>query len=208
VTAAACQGMLAALALSACDTSAPGASLDSVRRILVLGDSLAVSPTVADSFPSLLQKRLRDGGHPATINNAGVRGDTTSGGLRRIDALLAQRPQLLILALGANDGLRGVDVKTMARNLDEMIARAKKQHLRVLLCGMALPPVLGLQYVREFSTAFSDLSRTHGVPLVPFLLEGVALNPEMNGPDLIHPNAAGARRIAGTIWPYLEQLLK
>jgi acyl-CoA thioesterase I len=200
--------MLAALAFSACDTSAPGPRHDAVRRILVLGDSLSVSPTIADSFPSLLQKRLLASGYSATITNAGVPGDTTAGGLRRIDALLAQKPQLLILALGANDGLRGVDVKTIARNLDEMIARAKEQQLRVLLCGMALPPVLGLQYVREFSAAFLDLSRARSVPLVPFLLEGVALDPEMNGPDLIHPNAAGARKIAGTVWRYLEPLLE
>ena len=209
VTVAAWHGALAALVFAACDSSSTGTRHDIVvRRIVVLGDSLSVSPTAAESFPSLLQKRLSESGSPATIVNAGVRGDTTAGGLRRIDALLAQKPDALILALGANDGLRGLDVRLMSRNLEEMIVRAQKQQVRVLLCGMSFPPVRGIVHAREFQKVFADLARAHDVPLVPFLLEGVALIPEMNGPDQIHPNAAGARRIAETVWPYLEPMVR
>jgi len=177
-------------------------------RIVVLGDSLSVSPTVAESFPSLLQQRLRDQGSPALVVNAGVRGDTSAGGLARIDALLAQKPDILILALGANDGLRGLDVGTMSKNLGEMIERSQRKGAHVLLCGMELPPVRGVLYARAFRTTFPDLARAHDITLVPFLLEGVALNPSLNGADQIHPNAAGARKIADTVWPYLEPLLE
>jgi acyl-CoA thioesterase-1 len=195
-------------AVCGCQTPAPAADSREVRRIVVLGDSLSVSPSVAESFPSELQRRLTQSGSPAMITNAGIRGDTTAGGLRRIDALLRQQPDLVILALGANDGLRGIEVGVMSRNLDEMIARAKASGAAVLLCGMELPAVRGLPYARAFRDAFADAASEHDVPLVPFLLEGVALNPAMNGADRIHPNAAGARMIADTVWPYLEPLVK
>jgi acyl-CoA thioesterase-1 len=203
---------VALLACIGCDrftrTGSRGQAGDVVRRIVVLGDSLSVAPTIAESFPSLLQKRLLESGSPATVINAGVRGDTTAGGLRRIDALLAQKPGLLILALGANDGLRGIDVDTMSRNLGEMIARARREGVQVLLCGMELPPVRGMPYARAFRMVFPETARTFDIPLVPFLLEGVAFNPAMNGTDQIHPNAAGARKIADTVWPYLEPLVR
>src|SRR5262245_41232030 len=172
-------------------------------RIVVLGDSLSVSPTPGEAFPALLQKRLLDAGSPWVVDNAGIRGDTTSGGLNRIDALLARRPKILILALGANDGLRGVGPTDIYRNLDAIIKRSKEQQVEVLLCGMELPAVRGLSYARAFRDVFPDLSRAHQTPLVPFLLDGVALNPSMNGSDQIHPNAAGAQKIAETVWPYL-----
>jgi acyl-CoA thioesterase-1 len=114
----------------------------------------------------------------------------------------------LILALGANDGLRGVDVTTIGRNLNEMIVRARKQGIEVLLCGMETPPLRGWSYTLAFHRIFPTLANEHDVPLVPFLLTGVALNPEMNGDDLIHPNAAGARMIAATLWPYLQALIR
>src|SRR4029079_4105973 len=158
-------------------------------RIVVLGDSLSVSPTLTDSFPSLLEKRLLETGSPATVVNSGVRGDTTAGGLARIDALLSQKPAVLILALGANDGLRGLDVGAMANNLGEMIERSQRKGVKVLLCGMELPPVRGIPYARAFRAVFPDLVRARDIALVPFLLEGVALNSSMNGADQIHPNA-------------------
>src|SRR6185369_11167614 len=135
-------------------------------------------------------------GVPASITNAGIRGDTTGGGLRRIDALLSQKPDLLVLELGANDGLRGLDVQAMSANLSEMIRRAKNRGVGVLLCGMELPPVRGLPYARAFRSVFPDLASEFDIALVPFLLDGVALNPAMNGADQIHPNAEGARKIA------------
>jgi acyl-CoA thioesterase-1 len=204
-------GVLALMALSlvACASGNPeNPGRRTPLRILVLGDSLSVSPTVAESFPSLLQQRLTERGSPATVINAGVRGDTTAGGVARIDALLAQKPDLLILALGANDGLRGLQVEAMSRNLGEIIQRSKQRGVEVLLCGMELPPVRGISYARAFRAVFPDLARAYEIRLVPFLLDGVALNSSMNGADQIHPNAAGARKIADTVWGYLEPLLE
>jgi acyl-CoA thioesterase-1 len=142
------------------------------------------------------------------VVNAGVSGDTTAGGVRRFDAAVPRDARILILALGANDGLRGIDVRTIEGNLAQMIERAQARGIRVLLCGMETPPSRGWAYTIEYHRVFPRLAARYGVPLVPFLLAGVALNPEMNGPDEVHPNGAGARRIADTIWPYLEPLLE
>lgn len=177
-------------------------------RIVVLGDSLAISPSRSEGFPAVLEQRLRDERPGWTMVNAGIRGDTTAGGLRRVDDLLAHRPDVLILSLGANDGLRGVDLSAMSGNLSTIIARAKARSVRVLLCGMETPPLRGWSYTLQFHNLFPTLAREHGVPLVPFLLAGVALDPEMNLEDMIHPNAAGARRIADTVWPFLDALIR
>jgi acyl-CoA thioesterase I len=175
---------------------------------MVLGDSLAVSPSEADGFPAVLEARLHERGLTQwTVINAGVRGDTTTGGLGRVDALLADRPSILILALGANDGLRGVDVSVVTRNLSQIIERAEARGAKVLLCGMDAPPIRGWDYTVAFHQVFPGVATKYRVPLVPFLLEGVALNPNLNGDDFIHPNAAGARQIAETIWPYLEPMV-
>ena len=177
-------------------------------RIAVLGDSLAVSPSRDEAFPAVLRKRIETERRPWTISNHGVRGDTTAGGLRRMDDVLRERPSILILALGANDGLRGVEPGAITRNLSTIIERAKQADVRVLLCGMETPPLRGWAYTLAFHNVFPTLARNHDVPLVPFLLAGVALNREMNIDDMVHPNAAGARRIAETIWPFLEPMLR
>ena len=194
--------------LVACDTR----SLNPPRhsgRILVLGDSLSVSPSDTDNFPAILEARLKQSGLGWRVTNAGVRGDTTSGGLRRIDGLLAaNRPDILVLALGANDGLRGVEISSIARNIDEIISRAKAEKVRVLLCGMQLPPLNVLSYGRQFRALFEDAADEHDVAFVPFLLDGVAMDRKMNGADGIHPNADGARKIAETIWPHLDELIR
>ena len=179
-----------------------------VKRLAVLGDSLAVSPSREQGFPSVLQKRIDEARLDWTVINAGVRGDTTAGGLRRLEPVLADRPNVVLVALGANDGLRGVETTTISRNLSEIISRSKASGARVLLAGMETPPLHGWNYTVAFHHVFPNLAREHDVPLVPFLLTGVALDPEMNMEDMIHPNAAGARRIADTVWPYLEPLLK
>jgi len=176
--------------------------------VLVLGDSLAVSPSRTEGFPSELQKRLDATSRGWTVKNAGVSGDTTSGGLRRFDQALTDDTRVLVLELGANDGLRGVDVATIEKNLSTMIERAQARGLRVLLCGMETPPLNGWRYTVDFHQLFPRLAQKYNVPLVPFLLEGVALNPDLNGDDEIHPNAAGAKRIAETVWPYLEPLVQ
>jgi acyl-CoA thioesterase-1 len=204
-----------ALATGACDSSASPTSptqraADHAEpgRIVVLGDSLAISPSRDRGFPSVLQEKLDDAGLAWRVTNASVRGDTTTGGLRRVNDALAQTPDILILALGANDGLRGVETTVIRRNLAEIITRARARGVTVLLCGMETPPLRGWNYTLAFHNIFPELAREHDLPLVPFLLAGVALDPDMNGEDMIHPNAAGARRIADTVWPYLEPLVR
>jgi acyl-CoA thioesterase I len=187
-------------------TEAPAAARP--RQIVVLGDSLAVSPSRADSFPAVLQTRLQAMSTPWIVVNAGVGGDTTAGGLRRVNALLGDDVAILVVALGANDGLRGVPVETIEQNLAAIIERAQARQVRVLLCGMETPPLRGWEYTIAFHRLFPRLAAKYNVSLVPFLLAGVVLDPDMNGHDGIHPNAAGARRIADTIWPYLEPMLR
>ena len=178
-----------------------------LQRIAVLGDSLAVSPSRDQGFPVFLQQRLNQAQLPWAVLNVSGRGDTTSDGLRRLDEVFGQNPQILIVAVGANDGLRGVDITIISRNLNEIVERAKQRNVRVLLCGMETPPLRGIAYTLAFHNIFPALAREHRVPLVPFLLAGVAFDPDMNLDDLIHPNAAGARRIAETVWPYLEPMV-
>jgi acyl-CoA thioesterase I len=176
-------------------------------RIVVLGDSLAVSPSRSQNFVTELQGRL-NAAHPGwSVINAGVSGDTTAGGVRRVDAVISTEPHILVLELGANDGLRGVPIATVEQNLSTIIERAQGRGVRVLLCGMETPPLNGWNYSVEFHRVFPRLAARHRVPLVPFLLDGVALNPDLNGADTIHPNAAGARAIAATVWPYLQPLV-
>ena len=208
-----CCFILAVLFAIGCESSAsltnPSQLPDArpIQRIAVLGDSLAVSPSREQGFPVFLQQRLTQAQLPWTVFNISGRGDTTSDGLRRLDEVLRMNPQILIVALGANDGLRGVDIGSISRNLNEIIERARQRDLRVLLCGMETPPLRGIAYTLAFHNIFPALAREHRLPLVPFLLAGVALDPDMNLEDLIHPNAAGARRIAENVWPYLEPMV-
>jgi acyl-CoA thioesterase I len=202
VTATACGSAATATAPPSADTD-----IAVSRRIVVLGDSLAVSPSRSDNFPTELQKRITDRGLSWTVTNAGVGGHITADGVRRLDEVLTSDTKILILELGANDGLRGIDIATVERNLATMIERAQARGIRVLLCGMETPPMHGWQYTLEFHNLFPRVASRYGVPLVPFLLAGVALNPEFNGADEIHPNAAGARRIAETVWPFVDSLV-
>jgi acyl-CoA thioesterase-1 len=198
--------LAAALSASAVAFASPPRS-SAPQRIVVLGDSLAVSPSRALNFPEELQARLEKA-HPGwTIVNAGYRGDTTTGGSRRFQNALTDDTKILVLELGANDGLRGVDVGTVEGNLSRMIETAQSRGIKVLLCGMETPPLRSWNYSVAFHRIFPRLAEKYRIPLVPFLLQGVALNPDMNGDDGIHPNAAGARAIADTIWSYLEPLL-
>jgi acyl-CoA thioesterase-1 len=174
----------------------------------VLGDSLAVSPSRTENFPADLQRRLEAEGRGWIVKNAGVSGDTSAGGVRRVGEALTDDTRILVLALGANDGLRGIEIGTIEKNLAAVIEEARSRGVRVLLCGMETPPVRGWSYTLEFHRLFPRLAGTYDVPLVPFLLADVALNPDFNGEDGIHPNAAGARRIAQTVWPYLEALVE
>jgi acyl-CoA thioesterase-1 len=188
--------------------TSPTSSAAPPRTVAVLGDSLAVSPSLQASFPAELQRRLDAERLPWRVVNAGRNGDTTAQGLARLDDVLRARPSVLILALGANDGLRGVPVPTVHRQLDEIVRRATASGARVLLCGMETPPFRGWDYSMAFHGIYPEIARTHQLPLVPFLLAGVFGNLDMNQPDMIHPNAAGARRIAETVWPFLEPMVR
>ena len=202
--------LLAAL-LSSCGGAAPTAPSDhvpAVLRVVVLGDSLAVAPAIAQSFPAELRLKVERAALPFTLTNAGLSGDTTAGGVRRLPEILGDDVGVLVVALGANDGLGGVGVETVEAQLSTIIEAAQARSIRVLLCGMETPPRHGWAYTVAFHGIFPRLARRYDVPLVPFLLSGVALVPAMNGPDGIHPNAAGARRIADNVWPYLEPILR
>jgi acyl-CoA thioesterase-1 len=203
-----CIVAVAAASVACGSTSSPSAPTTTApRTIVVLGDSLAVSPSTAEGFPAVLQQRL-NGSHPGwTVRNQSVSGDTTADGLRRLDAAMTSDTAILVLELGANDGLQGVALSSIENNLSTIVERTQARGIRVLLCGMETPPLHGFSYSIDYHGIFPRVASRYRLPLVPFLLEGVVLNPDFIGPDEIHPNAAGARRIADTVWPYLEPLV-
>jgi acyl-CoA thioesterase-1 len=179
-------------------------------RVVFLGDSLTAGYGVnkSESVPALIQARLDAGGYQYEVVNAGVSGDTSAGGVSRLDWALSGDVRILVLELGANDGLRGLPVAAMKQNLDQIIRRAKNRDITVLLTGMEAPPNYGAVYTTEFRQAFRDLARQHDVPFIPFYLEGVAGIPALNIADGMHPNASGARIVEGTVWRALEPLLR
>ncbi len=178
-------------------------------RIVILGDSLTAGLGLpADlSFPARLQARLGAAGYPHEIVNAGDSGGTSAGGLRRLERSLEGDVRVLVLALGANDGLRGLTVEEMKANLAEIIQTAQARGAAVLLAGMEAPPNLGSIYTTAFRDAFRDLSEEYDTAFVPFLLAGVAGVAELNQADEMHPNAEGASMIADLLWLALEPLL-
>jgi acyl-CoA thioesterase-1 len=178
--------------------------------ILFLGDSLTAGHGLPAelSFPSLIQERLIEQGYPYRVVNAGVSGDTSAGGLARLDWVMRQRIDVLVLALGANDGLRGLDIGAMRDNLAAIVERAKGARIAVVLAGMRMFPNYGPDYTRRFAEVFPELAGRYRLPFVPFLLEGVATVPTLNQGDGIHPNAEGARKVADNLWPVLKTVLK
>lgn len=174
--------------------------------ILAFGDSLTAGYGLApeDSYPVLLQKRLDQSGYRYRVVNAGVSGDTTAGGLRRLEWSLSEPVSLVILALGGNDALRGQPVSELKSNLARMIEMAKGHGAKVVLAGMEAPPNLGAEYTREFRAAYRELARRYDVPLIPFLLEGVGGRPELNQPDGIHPNTEGELVLLENVWRVVE----
>jgi acyl-CoA thioesterase I len=191
--------------------SSPTAAATSTRaRIVFLGDSLTAGLGLPreQSVPSLIQARLDAERYAYEVVNAGVSGDTSAGGLRRLDWALDGDVDVLVVELGANDGLRGLPVAQMRDNLDRIITRAKERGITVILTGMEAPPNYGPVYTTEFRKAFRDLADEHDVVFVPFFLEGVAGIPHLNNGDGIHPNAAGAKIIEQTIWRALEPMLE
>ncbi len=178
--------------------------------VVALGDSLTAGLGVAadEAFPARLQARLRAEGYDYRVVNAGVSGDTTAGGLRRVDWALRAHPDVVIVALGANDGLRGQSPPAIRANLEEIVARLQAAGVRVLLVGMRLPPNYGAEYTKEFEAVFPAVARRAKITLMPFLLDGVAADPRLNQADGIHPTAAGQQMIADRLWPYLRPLLR
>ena len=183
-----------------------------IPLVVAFGDSLTAGLGLSsyEAYPALLQERLDESEIQLQVVNAGVSGDTTAGGLRRISWVLGEnsRVQVLILALGGNDGLRGLPVDQMKDNLSQMISTAQARGVRVLLAGMRAPPNFGTGYTEQFQSVFEELSEEYDVVFLPFLLDGVAGVSEFNQSDGIHPNALGAERVAAHIWPVLEAMLQ
>jgi acyl-CoA thioesterase-1 len=178
-------------------------------RIVFLGDSLTAGYGLAreESVPSLIQARLRTEGYLYEVVNAGVSGDTSAGGLSRLDWSLEGDVKVLVIELGANDGLRGVPVASLKRNLTEVITRATSRGIKVVLTGMEAPPNFGAAYTSEFRQVYRDLAKSHHVAFMPFYLDGVAGIPSLNLADGMHPNAEGSRIIERAVWRILEPLL-
>ena len=188
-------------------TGNPDPAAPPVRpKIVALGDSITAGYGLLEneSYPALLQKYVDTDGYNFEVVNAGVSGDTSAGGLRRLDWAFEGDVRVLILELGANDGLRGLSVATMKENLGTIITRAKERRIVVILTGMEAPPNYGPEYIRSFRSAFQDVAREHRVLFIPFLLDKVAGQTALNQADGIHPNADGARIVADTVWTVLR----
>ena len=192
-------------------TPAPAAPVASDRpRIVFLGDSLTAGYGLEQSqaVPALIQARLKKEGYPFEVVNAGVSGDTSAGGLSRLEWSLTGDVRILVLELGANDGLRGLPVASMRHNLEEVITTAQARGVAVLLIGMEALPNYGASYTSEFRDTFPALAKAHKTALMPFYLDGVAGKPELNIADGMHPNPAGAVIVANNLWRTLEPMLK
>jgi len=181
------------------------------RTILVFGDSLsaALGLPAEQGWVALLAERVRSQGYGYEVVNASVSGETSAGGLERLPRALQQHhPSIVVLELGANDGLRGLPVDAMRTNLAQMIYLAEQAGARVVLLGIRIPPNYGPRYTQQFTVAYTDLAREHHLPFVPFLLKDVALKPALMQPDGMHPNAAGEPHVLENVWPVLKPLMK
>lgn len=182
------------------------------QTILFLGNSLTAGYKLNpnDAFPALIQKKIDALNWPFEVKNAGLSGETTSGGLRRINWLLKKPLDILIIELGGNDGLRGISTEVTEKNLQGIIDRAKAKNpdITIILAGMQVPPNLGKDYTQSFESIYPKLAKTNNLPLIPFLLKDVAGLPKLNLPDGIHPTAEGHKIIAETVWQTLEPILE
>lgn len=208
------------LAVAACGKETVEEAGSAVRRlpapptpvVLFLGTSLTAGYglPVEQAYPNLIAHRIDSLGLPYRVVNAGVSGETSAGGLRRIDWLLREPVAVLVLELGANDGLRGLEPAAMSRNLQEIVDRTLAAHpeARIVVAGMEAPPNMGDRFTDAFRTVFHELARRNEAVLIPFLLDGVAADPDLNQADGIHPTAEGQRIVAETVWGYLQPLLQ
>lgn len=191
--------------------AAPAAHAQGRERVIVaFGDSLTAGLGVAaaEGYPAVLEQKIKEAGYSYQVVNSGVSGETTAGGLRRVDWVLRSRPEIVLLELGANDGLRGLDPIQTEKNLSAIIERFQKEGVVVILAGMKMPPNYGKEYAERFETIFPRLAARHRLTLIPFFLDGVAAQSNLNQADGIHPTGQGYRVIVDRIWPIIEPLLK
>jgi acyl-CoA thioesterase-1 len=200
---------LVMLGLAAGLAAGPASAQTRMLKLVAFGDSLSAGYQLAqkDAFPDVLEAALKARGHNVVIENASVSGDTASGGLERLDWGVAEDTDLVILELGANDALRGIDPRITEQALDEIITKLRSRNIQVLLAGMLAPRNNGPDYVAAFDAIYPRLAAKHGIPLYPFFLEGVQGRADLNLADGIHPNPAGVRAIVGQILPLVEQTL-
>jgi acyl-CoA thioesterase-1 len=190
--------------------SQPAAVVESPKIVAFLGDSLTSGPgmSMKETLPSVIQQKIGGQSLPWVVQNSGVSGDTTALAGARLNWVLRSKPKVLVVALGSNDGLRGLSIDEMERNLRSIVSRAQLQGVRVVLVGQQLPLNFPEDYRTKFAGVFPRVAREHRVPLVPFMLEGVALNERFVLEDGIHPNSDGVKRIAENIWPVLSPVLR
>ena len=204
--------LLIVLQLTACAAApaAPSPDVQSGRVIVAFGDSLTAGFGVpADqTYPARLGERLKREGYDYRVVNAGVSGDTTAGGVRRVDWALRLKPEIVILELGVNDALRGQKLAGVRANLDQMITRFQAAGARVLVAGMRLPPNYGDRYAEDFHRLYAEVARAHQAALMPFFLDGVGAVARLNQADGIHPTAEGYAIVVDRLWPYLVPLLQ
>lgn len=198
-------------AVALCLWLASGLGAAETKTLLFFGDSLTAGYGLDpdDAFPALIQQKLTARDRSWRVVNAGLSGETTAGGLRRLDWILRQSVDIFVIELGGNDGLRGIDPETSRSNLETMIKRIRKRYpsVKIVMAGMQMPTNMGPAYTRQFAALYPDLARQNQITLIPFLLEGVGGVPGLNQPDGIHPTAEGHRIIAETVWRVLEPLL-
>ncbi len=203
------RGLAASLVAALVLCAGPAAAADKPITIVALGDSLTAGLGLRsqDAFPARLQAALAAKGIAVTVNNAGVSGDTMSGGLARLDWSVPPETDAVILELGANDALRGLDPAVTRRALDAILAALAKRNIQVLLCGMLAPRNLGADYARAFDPIFPELAKRYATVFYPFFLEGVATDAKLNQGDGLHPTAAGVDVIVGKILPKVDELI-
>lgn len=190
----------------------PPSAASGTKTVVFLGDSLTAGLGVqsSEAFPALIARKIRSAGLPFEVENAGLSGDTSAGGLRRIEWLLQRPIDVLVIELGGNDGLRGLPVNSLKANLQAIIdkAKAKNPAVKIVIAGMRMPPNLGGDYAAEFARVYPEVARANNAVLIPFLLEGVGGDRDLNQPDMIHPSAAGHRIVAEVVWRTLEPILR
>jgi acyl-CoA thioesterase-1 len=212
LTLTACMRDAAPAEQSAAAAPTPAPATDSLRNVLFVGTSLTAGYGVGGNvaYPARIQEMIDAAALPYRVVNAGISGETSAGGLRRIDWTLQQPADVLVIELGANDGLRGIDPSEMRSNLEDIIqrARARNPDIALVIVGMEAPPNLGDQYTSRFRNVFRDLADEYDAALVPFLLDSVAAQPQLNIEDGMHPNVDGHRILARTVWRVLEPVLR